>query len=135
MYAYGASEPPATRAANHSAAAPHPVGADARVRMRRPERAERLERLLHALAVVVAEHVDRARREMGRADALGEHEHPRARLGQPHAGGEPSEPAADDDRVVVAHVAGSRTGAGRFSTSSRPWKIQSSSRAWRSWSP
>ena len=119
-----------TRSSSQSSAAVMPSTPTRRVRMARAlgqVRRQRLLRRVHPLGRV-AEHVDRARRVMRRADALGQHEHARAALGQPHGGGQPRQAGADHDHVVVTH-------AGRCSTSSRPWKIQSSSRAWRSWSP
>ena len=82
----------------------------------------------------VAENVDRARAQVSRADPLGQNEHARPVLGQAHGGGQPGQAGAHHDHVVVAHAAASSSG-GRCSTSSRPWKIQSSRRAWRSWSP
>ena len=102
----------------------HAVASDRRVRVILAQPGERLARALDPLRRV-AEHVDRARAEMGGADALGEHEHTRAALRHPHGGGQAGEADADHDRVVH----------GTCSTSSSPWKIQSSSRAWRSWSP
>ena len=103
--------------------------------------AQRVERPLDPVGRV-AEDVDRRAREMGRADALGEHEHARAGLREPDRRAQPREARPDDDDVVVAHawttssaLAFAASASGRCSTSSRPWKIQSSSRAWRSWSP
>jgi hypothetical protein len=129
------------------------VGADAGVGVVRPlghQCGQRLARALDALGCV-AEHVDRAGAQVRRADALGDHEHARSGLGDPHRGRQPREPGADHDHVVVAHFAASAAGTasprarcsssgslsspGRCSTSSSPWKIQSSRRAWRSWSP
>ena len=102
--------------------------------LRGEQPAERLARALHARGRVT-EHVDRARAEVRRADALGHDEHARAGLGEPHGRGQPREPGADHDHVVMAHAGTSPFSTGRCSTSSSPWKIQSSSRAWRSWSP
>ena len=89
------------------------------VRARAPEQFVRVERPVDAVWRI-PEHVDRARAQVRRADALGEHDHALAALGQPHGRNQPGEPGADDDDH------------GRCSTSSSPWKIQSSSRAWRS---
>ena len=96
------------------------------VGMRGRELRQRLRRALHRLGSE-AEHVDRRRREMRRADAPGDHEHPLALVGQPERRRQAGEAGADHDGVV-AHV-------GKCWTPSRPWKIQSSSRACRSWSP
>ena len=79
----------------------------------------------------ISEHVDGPGRQVGRADALCHDAHPRAALGQPCTRGQPGGAHADHDYVEVklaSHV-------DRCPTSSVPWKIQSSSRAWRSWSP
>jgi len=75
-------------------------------------------------SVVKAEHVDRRRGKMRRADSLGDHEHPLTFVGQPETGRQSGETGADHDRVV-SH-------AGKCWTPSKPWKIQSSSRACRS---
>ena len=112
---------------NHSIAAATPSRPTAAYGWPSPSPAERLARPLDPLGRV-AEHVDRARAEVRGPDALGQHEHAGALLGEPHRGGQPRQPGARDDDVVVTH-------RGTCSTSSSPWKIQSSSRAWRSWSP
>jgi hypothetical protein len=104
-----------------------PVATDERVRMVGTQLRHRLGRSLDPVRRV-AEHVDRARAQVRRPHALGQHEHARAALGEPHRGRQAGQPGPSDDDVVVAHP-------GTCSTSSRPWKIQSSSRAWRSWSP
>jgi hypothetical protein len=90
--------------------------------------------------VGVAEHVDRRRREVGRADALREDNHPLSFLGQTQRRGQAGEARADDDGVVAARPDPNKPRAsgrhwGRCWTERRPWKIQSSRRAWRSWSP
>jgi len=71
---------------------------------------------------------------MSRAHAFGEDGHALSRLGQPQGRRQPGEAGADHDRVV-ARTGGPRPDvrhSGRCSTASRPWKIQSSRRAWRS---
>ena len=108
----------------------HRVWAKQRVGMIRAELLDRPQRLAHELGRI-AEHIDRPGREVRRTDALGEHADARTALRQPRRRGQPGTPGADHDRVEVqllSHV-------GRCSTSRIPWKIQSSSRAWRSWSP
>ena len=126
-----------------------PLDADRRVGVRGTLGHQAGDRVARALDAVgrVAEDVDRAAGQVRRAHALGEHEHAGAPLGRPHRGAEPGEPRADDDDVgdhagwatasgSVSGGVGRRCGsAGRCSTSSSPWKIQSSRRAWRSWSP
>ena len=52
----------------------------------------------------VAEHIDRARAQVRRADALGQHEHTRAVLGEPYRGGQPGQAGADHDDVVMART-------------------------------
>jgi hypothetical protein len=86
-----------------------------------------LRQSLGGALTVRAENVDRRRCEVRRADALGDHEHAPALVGQPECRRQAGEPGADDDGVV-RHV-------GRRWTASTPWKIQSSSRACRIWSP
>jgi hypothetical protein len=48
----------------------------------------------------VAEHVDRPRRQVGAADALGQDEHPGARLGGAHGRGQAGDARTDHHRVV-----------------------------------
>jgi hypothetical protein len=112
------------------------LGADERVGvigMRRDELGEAPLGLLDAVGRV-ADDVDRAGRQVRRPDALGQDAHARAALGQSRRRREPRGARADDDRVEVqlaSHAVASRCASGRWRTSRTPWKIQSSSRTWR----
>src|SRR5262249_18247488 len=91
-------------------------------------------------AVVVAEHVDGGRGEMSCAHAFREYCDALAGFCEPKRGREPGEPGADHDRLVRGLLtAGSAPPwvghSGRCWAPRRPWKIQSSSRACRNWSP
>ena len=87
------------------------------------ELGERGSRLLHELGSVT-EDVDRSRRQVGGADALGQHAHARTPFGQLDGGGQAGHPAPEHDHVVLE-----RDAHGRCPMSSTPWKIQSSNRA------
>ena len=91
------------------------------------QRGEGAGRAVDALFAQVAENVHRRRGEVGGAHAPGDDDDLLSLLGEAQSGGQAGEAGADHDGVV-AH-------AGRCSTSRMPWKIQSSRRAWRSWSP
>ncbi len=117
------------------------------------ERRQRTRRRLDTLGRV-SEDVDRAGRQVRRTDALGHHAHARAGLRQAGRGDQAGGAGTDHDRVVAPlapHAAASATAPvpgsapdtcpaasgppGRWSTSSTPWKIHSSKRIWRCWSP
>ena len=81
----------------------------------------------------IPEHVHGAAREMCGSNALCGYRYVGAFLGKPQSCHEPGGSGANHESVVDAPRASS--GHVRCSTSRRPWKIQSSSRACRSWSP
>jgi hypothetical protein len=86
-----------------------------------------LRQSLGGALAVHGQDVDRRRRKMGRADALRDQDYLPLLLDQAECRSQAGEPGSDDDGVV-RHV-------GNRWTPSSPWKIQSSSRACRIWSP
>ena len=102
-------------------------------RMRLDELRQRSRGALDRTACV-AEDVDRGGRKVGCPHTLREDGHALTFLGQPQGSRQSGETRADHDRVVARSPSASepRPGvrhAGRCSTPSRPWKIQSSRRA------